>query len=282
MRTILVLGVAACGPPPVEAPEELGELGRFLFEHFDDEDPRAMEAGLANLDDFLATEDYTVPPSDRALTMPHLLADRLGGLTVPEGVSTEDQVSVAIAGVSAFALDDQVTIMVDPNQTCLESNITQWAGRTFLTDVDCFTAGTCDVLETITAVRRSLSVFLDVWYDQLKTYRRFSVRRDDGADIAVIVGRAWIEEVFEGEGGGTSMDQLFHLDAYVEGVDDQVTMRWFSMWSSVSGLPVGDDIYRGLVVSGLEEALEFGDAYLGNQESDCRHDRDAPKPERPR
>ena len=101
----------------------------------------------------------------------------------------------------------------------------------------------------------------------------------------MILGRAWIEEVFEGEGGGTSMDQLFHLDAYLQGSGElggDTTLRWFSMWSSVSGLLVGDDLYAGLVVNGLEEALTFGEEYLGQTKSTCRHDRSAPKPERPR
>ena len=171
MRTIFLLFSGACVQPPVDAPEEIGELGRFLFEHFADEDARALEAGLANLAAHLDTQDMSVDPSDRSLTMPFLPAERLGGLTVPEGTAVEEQIGLAVSGVSAFPIDDQVAIMVDPVQTCLESNITEWAGRTFLSDEGCFESGDCDELQTVTATKRSFSVFLNVWYDQFKTYR---------------------------------------------------------------------------------------------------------------
>lgn len=280
MRVLCLVLCAACAPP-IDAPEEVGALGQYLFTHFGDEDPRELAAGLANLAALLQNEDYSVPPRERSVTMPTLSADQLGGLAVPDGVSTEDQVAVAIAGESGFSLQDQVAIMVDPVQTCLESEITKWAGRAFLSDVDCFTNGDCDTLDTVTATRRELSVFLRVWYDQPKAYRRVAVERDDGEEIEVIVGRAWLESVFEGDSGGTSIDQQFHLDAYLEDGTDR-TLRWFSMWSSISGSPIDDATYANLVVNGLEEALQFGEEYLGDEKSTCRHDRDAPKPERPR
>lgn len=277
---IAVLGMA-CAEPPVEAPQELGDLGLYLFEHFPADDPREMEAGLANLVARLGEEDFRVAPEDRAFTMPTLTPEHLGGLSIPTGVSADDQVSVAISGLSRFPVEEQVRIMVDPVQTCLESEITQWAGRTFLTDPGCFEASTCRELETLTAVHRKLSVLLDLWYDQHKTYRRFLVERADGVEIEVIVGRAWNDEVFEGASGGTTMDQLFHLDVYAE-TDDETTLRWFSMWSSLSGLLIDNSQYANLVVDGLAEALRFGDEYLGGEESTCRHDRTAPKPKRPR
>ncbi len=270
-------GMAGCVAPPPEAPNKLGELGRFLFEHFEDEDVAALNAGLRNLADLLRDVDDELPAEERAVTMPRLDRAALGGLDLPEGADPQDQIAVAIAGRSRFPVEDQLRIATDPVQTCLESALTVWAGRDFLTDPSCFASGACTRLETLTAVRRELGIFVRLWYDQLKTYRYFSVPTEEGA-FPVLAGRAWIEEPFEGDSGGTSMDQLFHLDVYLGDGDD--TLRWFSMWSSVSGLVIGDDAYAQQVVAGLEEALQFSEEYLGGKASSCPHSREADKPPR--
>lgn len=278
MRPILMLSVlSGCAKAPVEAPVELGQLGLFLFEHFEDEDPEALSAGWLNLADFLRGVDYDLDPDDRAVTMPVLDGASLGGLSIPEGASAADQIPLAISGQSPYPLDDQLPLMTDPNQTCIESSSTVWAGRDFLSDVACFEVGDCDRLETTTEVRKD-SFFAKVWYDQYKTYRRFEVDDGEGTTTQLIAGRAWTDQVFEGDNGVNSWDQLFHLDVYL--TDGPRTLRWFSMWSSLSVTGLGDDVYGNLVINGLEEALRFGDEYIAGSQESCTHDRSAPRPER--
>ncbi|HHO50359.1 MAG TPA: hypothetical protein ENK18_05660 [Deltaproteobacteria bacterium] len=278
MRSILALSIlVGCARAPVEAPSEIGELGLFLFEHFEDPEPELIGAGWLNLAGFLQGVDYSLSADERALTMPPLDGPSLGGLSIPEGAQAADQVPVAISGESLYPLDDQLQLMTDPNQTCIESSSTVWAGRTFSTDVACFESGACERLETETEVRKD-SFFAKVWYDQHKTYRRFEVEDSEGGVLELIAGRAWTDQVFEGDSGVNSWDQLFHLDVYL--ADGPRTLRWFSMWSSLSVAGLGDDAYSNLVVNGLEEALRFGDEYIAGVQTSCTHDRSAPRPER--
>lgn len=263
----------ACRPPP-DAPEEVGDLGRYLFAHFDDDDPDALAAGVSNLAAVVLAQDLTAEVADRAVSMPVLRPVDLGSLRLPDGTSADDQVGVAASGVSAYPLDQQLTLLLDPVQTCIESAITVWAGRTFETDPGCFYDG-CDALVTANEVRRDNPV-LKVWYDQPKTYRALSLQ-GDGVDA--LVGRAHIDRVFEGDSGANEWRQLFHLDVFV--ADGDRTIRWFASWSEIAGLLVGDDVLANMTVAGVEEALGFGDELIGGLPSTCPHDRDAPRPDRP-
>ncbi len=273
MRPVWLLPIAVgCAKAPVEAPKELGELGLFLFQHFEDEESAELEAGFRNLVDYLDGVDMTLDAKDRAVTMPVLQGADLGDLAIPDGADPEKQVPVAIAGVSEHPLDDQRVLMLDPVQTCIESSTTVWAGREFPTDPDCFERADCERLETTTAVRKD-SFIAKVWYDQFKTYRELEVD-----DLHVIAGRAWTDRVFPGDGSANSWDQLFHLDVYI--ADGPRTLRWFSMWSSISVTGLGDDLFSQMVISGLEEALIYGDERIEGVQESCPHDRSAPQPTR--
>ncbi len=262
----------ACQPPP-EAPVEVGELGRYLFDRFDDDDPVALEVGLANLAELLRAEDFTIDIDDRAVSMPVLRPEDLGGLALPDGTESDDQVGIAGSAVSAFPLDDQLELILDPVQTCIESASTRWAGRTFEGDPSCFFSD-CDRLVTDNVVRRE-SLLARVWYDQPKVYRAFALE----GEVDAIVGRAHIDRVYEGDGGSNAWRQLFQLDVFVR--DGQRTLRWFASWTEVDITGLGDDLFANLVVAGLDEALRFGDERLGGADSTCPHDRDAPMPPRP-
>ncbi|MBX2802869.1 MAG: hypothetical protein KTR31_34625 [Myxococcales bacterium] len=277
MRCSVLLVLAACAGPPPEAPAELGQLGLFLFQHFEDDDTAELEAGFRNLAGFLRGEDYSLDPRDRDVSMPDLDGLALGELRIPEGADAAEQVSVAISARSEHALDAQVALMTDPVQTCIESSATTWAGRDFQSDVACFESGDCDRLDTLTEVRRD-QLFVKFWYDQFKAYRSFEVEEEGGEVFRVIAGRAHNDRLFVGDNGTNELEQLFHLDVYLE--DGARTLRWFSMWSSISVVGVSDGIYRTAVVNGLEEAMEYGEEYLSGVQESCPHDRDAPRPER--
>lgn len=272
-----VLLLVACAKAPVEAPAELGELGLFLFQHFEDEDPAELQAGLLNLVPFLEAEDLSLDAKDRAVTMPVLDGPSLGGLSIPAGAAAEDQIPVALAGRSVHALDDQRALAVEPNQVCIESESTVWAGRTFLSDEGCFADGSCDTLETLTEVRKE-NFLAKVWYDMYKDYRAFELEDEEGNVTRAIVGRAWIDEVSPGDGGSSSWDQLFHLDVSLE--DGGETLRWFSMWSSITLTGLTDDAYANLVIDGIADAYTFGDEFIAGDIQSCPNDRAAPKPDR--
>lgn len=280
MRVAIVLAVAGCGKKPAEAPKELGDLGLFLFKHFDDEDPAEMSAGILNMRGQILDSDLTLDAKDRAVTMPILDGDNLGTLSIPSGADAALQVPIALAGESIHGLDDQLVPMFEPNQICIESESTTWATREFLTDTACFEDGSCE-LQIEQEVRKE-NPLAKVWFDQYKNYRWFELEDEEGEVSRAIVGRSWIDQVFPADGGNNSWDQLFHIDMFIEDpTNPGTTLRWFSLWSSITVGGLGDDLYAALVVDGIEEALLFGDEFIttGGPVT-CKNDRNAEKPPR--
>jgi hypothetical protein len=269
--------VGGCAKPPAEAPKELGDLGLFLFKHFEDEDPAEMAAGLLNLRGQVQAMDLSADPKDIAVTMPILEGDNLGGLSIPAGIDAELQVPIALAGESVHPIDKQPILALEPNQVCIESDTTVWAMRDFLSDTACFEDGSCDRLDTLQEVRKE-NFLAKVWFDQYKNYRWFELEDEEGNVTRALVGRSWIAEQFPADGGNNSWDQLFHLDVSLEAGGK--TLKWFSMWSSVTLGGVGDDIYANLVIDGIAQAQLFGDEFISGTINECTNDRNLPKPDR--
>lgn len=278
MTLLLAVG---CGKPPPEAPKELGELGAFLFQHFDDEDTEELAVGMNNLRDFLLEQDYSGVPSDNAVTMPILKGDDLGSLTAPAGVDPEAQINVAMPAKSNRDLDTSLIPALEPNQICIESSTTTWAERTFLSDTACFIDHSCEYMEVSNEVRKE-NFLAKVWYDQYKTYRWVMVPDEDGNEVEMLIARSWIEKQFEADGGGgNSWDQLYQLDVYIPNPDkDGETLRWFSMWSSITLGGFGDDLYAASVRSGIEEGFTYAEEFIADDIQTCKNDRDAEKPPR--
>lgn len=276
--------LAACAKPPAEAPKELGDLGAFLFANFEAEDTAEMAAGILNLRDFLTKDvDLSLDPAENAVSMPILTGDDLGELSIPAGADPAEQVNVAVPGRSGYSVEENRALAVEPNQVCIESSSTLWAGREFLTEAGCWEGGSCDRLETKNEIYKK-NILAEVWYDQFKTYRAFEVEDADGNVFTAVIGRAWIEEVFPAQGGGgNSWDQLFQLDVYIpDPAKDAETLRWFSMWSSITLAGLSDDAYSNLVVDGISEAYVYGDEFLGGvyPDGECKNDRNFEKPPR--
>lgn len=293
-RTALIgcLVLGACHKEPPTAPKELGELGAFLFANFNvdaDEDPELYAdygAGLVNLRTYL-TDDVKVTGDsgtwkDLAVTMPILEGEDLGDLKIPDGADPAKQVNRAIPGMSSHPVNASRELHVQTNQICIESSSTLWAGRSFLSDEKCWEDESCDSLQTETEVYKK-NILAEVWYDQFKDYRYFEVEDENGDTFDVIVGRAWIEEVFPAQGGGNnSWDQLFQLDVSIQDPKkDSQALRWFSMWSSITLGGLSDDAYGALVVDGVIEGYVYGDEFIdGVTDGECKNDRQNPKPDR--
>jgi hypothetical protein len=279
---VFLFALVGCAKPAPEAPKDIGLLGAFLFSNFevtDETDLADYHAGLLNLRDFLTTEDMALDALDRAFEMPILDGDDLGGHPIPAGADPLKQVNRALSGVSSHSPAAAKVLHTELNQVCIESDTTKFAQRELLTDGACWLDGSCDRLDTLTAVYKSS--LADVWYDQYKNYRTFTLTEEDDTTTEVVIGAAWIEDVFETKGGGGSWDQLYAVDIYIPDPDDNTkTLRWHSMWSSVTLAVLGDDLYGKLVVSGLDTAYIYGDEFIEGNIVTCTNDLDEPEPER--
>lgn len=269
MRTLLIpvlaLAAVACTPPP-EAPADLGENSLFMFQHFEEADH--LVAAAAVVEDYLLNdvEDLSGSPSDRAVSPPILTEEYWGGITGPSGISADDQVPVAMPGESIHGMDVALESVFETNHVCIESDTTVYYQRAFLEGEDCF-PDDCAIIRTKNEIRKE-SFLAKVWYDSYKDFHY--VELDDGR--MALFARGWIDQSYPGDSGSTSWDQLYTVEAWIPRADDNTkTLRYYAMWSSVSGIDAG--LYRSAVVGGLAEGMENSDAFYSNEE--CSNDRDA-------
>lgn len=275
----LVVGLVGCASPPPEAPAEYNELATFLFQRADDVDTAELGAGIVQLRDLLAGEDFTIAARDRARTLGILDGEALDGLSIPDGIKATDQVPRALARQQSSTFEDNVNLALEPNRVCIESDTTVWARRTFPEGADCYTDGNCQFLRVDQPTRKE-NPLAKIWYDLKGTYQIVDVEPVEGDPFQAIVYRYWIEEVGQGDGGNNTWDQLFGVDITYEneagGVDG-----WVALWSSVDIFPLGADSYGQLVVDGLEQGGVWADEFMNQvAEPECDLDRNAEEPAR--
>lgn len=270
VRTVVVVTAllsVGCKKPPVEAPAELGELARFLFANFDDEDGEELLAGVPKLQEYLDDHDLEGKLDDRTYGLPPLTKDDWGGIQGPAGQSADDQLPIGVFGISRHNLAKNVELAGEKNHVCIESSTTKYYSRTFLSDSACFLSGDCDTLETANEVRKE-SIAAKVWYDLNKDYR--VLVDDDGNEV--MFARSWMEEVSPADGGNNSWDQLYALEVWVPAGNK--TQRFHAFWSAVTIGAIGDDLYQAQVKDGIQEGFENADNFIDGEL--CKNDRDRP------
>lgn len=267
---MFLLLTLACEPPP-QAPADLAELALYLFENFDS-DLDAVAAGVPVMRDFLAAVDPALDIAERAVTLPVLSPDRLGGAPETPGADAAVQVPVAVLWTSRQSLADHFLLNVDPNQVCIDSGSSVFHWRTFLTDPDCFADQSCERLATTAEIRREEAI-ADFWYDYDTDVRRLDVDGDD-----YLVSRGWLPQAAVSDGGEASFHQSYMLD--VRMADPQVpgqTLRFYGIWSSLDMTGVTDDLYSLLIRNGIQDSYESADDFVDGVL--CDNDRDH-QPER--
>jgi hypothetical protein len=270
---LAILPLAAACTPPVEAPAELGELSLYLFENFEgtgEDGADALPAGLAGLSDYLVGLDLEGDVDGRAVTPPKLPYARLGGASTMDGAEEALQVPVAVSGLVQADMNAQAEMSMDTNQVCIASDTTTYQQQTFGSDADpeAFISGAVDRIESDHEV--FVDSLSDGWMDKHQQY--VWVEMEDGR--MAMISRGWMTDA-ETVKGDLTWDQRFELNVFIPANGDDGVMRFYSMWSSVTGL--GDDAYAVIVKNGLDEYYENSDAHwLGE---DCDNDRDAARPE---
>ncbi|MBN94399.1 MAG: hypothetical protein CL928_10045 [Deltaproteobacteria bacterium] len=264
----LALVASACSPP-VEAPEELGELTRYLFANFDTEGEELV-AGMDSLEAFLSGVDMGGQLDDRAVTPPKLTSDYWGEVSGPAEVDQELQVPVSVWRESPHPVSSQLGLFIEPNQVCIQDDGTKYYMRLFDSDTSCLVDGTCDRANSTGEVRFE-NLLAKAWLDTFADLR--AVPAADGRVRYVI--RGWMEERGIADDGESSWDQRFSLDIAIPHPENsELSWRFLTSWGSVTIPGVGDDLYATLVKSGIDEIFENGDVFIDG--GSCDNDRDRP------
>lgn len=139
MILLLALG---CRPDP--APQELEQLCGYLFAHFDDEDTRELEDGVANLDAWLEAPGNAI--DDDGVEVDNLPQDVVDTLDGGRAHTVDGAVGAAVSDGLTHGVDAVAVALVEDDQQEVFEGVYSFYERSFLDDVDCFMSKECDRL----------------------------------------------------------------------------------------------------------------------------------------
>ena len=266
---MLLLIFFACRAP-VEAPKEIDDISAYLYANFNgngDDGERALPAGLWTLETYLESLelDLSSDLDDRTVSLSPLTEVDLDGTYAPEGIDLGLQVGVAVSAQTPLTMDEEVSLIMDPNQVCIAADSTAYHEVTVLSGEDCFSDGSCDVLETSNEV--FIDSISDGWLDTLKDYRWILL--EDGRKA--IVAREWMPDIAPATSGSNSWDQRFAIVVWLPNADGSKTLRYYALWSSVTSI-LTDELYANMVKDGLEDYYNNTVSFTNGE--DCDNDRD--------
>lgn len=223
MRCLVLLVLAACKAPP-EAPDDLGELSRYLYREWGAEDPEVVRVGLTNLVDFLDDQDLTGNVNDRSWTLPDLTEEDVAGITRPDR-DISAVVGVSVAFESAWPIEEHAEVQIQADQRPYEPTAPEHYDRSFVEPADptCFPEQACDRLVTFNEATRQ-NILMKVSFELFKDFRAISMD-DDWAFIA----RSWFEQPWPGDDGKVMLYQSYSTDLWIG--RGERTWRFQSLWS---------------------------------------------------
>ena len=252
----------ACTPTP-EAPTEFSDLVRYMLREWENEDPRYLEEGAANLDAFLADVDLLGERDDRSWIPDFLEEEDVAALEWPTDRSLDESIPVAIARESSWPVEDHARLQMEEDQTITEPTSPSYI-RTIsnLDDPSCYWERSCDVAMTSSDVARE-NLAMSIEFILLKDFRWVRVgtpEDEDDEDIRwAVVARSWCAESFHGEQENTHIWQTFALEAWI-GQADGTTWRMQSLWAETDlGDGVTDDQIRGTTRWGVDGVFVAAD-----------------------
>ena len=260
MRSIHLLPLAlllvGCRQVP-PAPQELDELCGYLFAHYDDEHPEALEQGLFNLDTWLLDnleetfEGYSVTNLSEATV--NALDDRARNTDAMVGaaVGTQSDHPPYALGVPQLVAD----------QEDLYPDAHDYYDRTFLTEPDCFVDLSCEVAEVQNHIEDTYPIIGAMVIENHGQYRWIETEK----------GLAWVQRTWLDEPTDLEVDWIDIQDQYYLNVllpyGDGGTLALQSMWVEAywDGLPVSDNQAQLLLISQMQNVYVQLDEYISSE-----------------
>jgi MYXO-CTERM domain-containing protein len=237
--------------PP--APEELDELCGYLFAHFDDEHPEALQEGLTNLDTWLlghleeTLEGYSVTSlseetidalDDRARNPD----DMIGAAVGTESVHTPYALGVP------QVVDDQEELFPDSHDHY---------ERTYLTDADCFVEQRCEDAAVQNYIEDTYPIIGSVITHNHGQYRWIETEKG-----TAWIQRTWFDVPAELEVDWISIQDQYYLNLLLPQEGGTLTLQ--SMWIEAywDGLPVSENMAQNLLISQMQNIYTQMDEYI--------------------
>ena len=251
----MVLTSVGCSPPPV-APESFDELTSYLMVHFDDPDPRVLQAGMTNMRTWLDANTAEVTDGYK-----------LTGLTteaveaIPDQCPVEDHIGAGASFDIDYPLLEVLDVLLSHDPMDIFPGSFNYNDRIFVEDLDCFIDQICERTEYHSHIENQLPLNLtaEVW---TVTQIRW-VELDDGPSVLY---RSWMTQPANASFSWVDVDQqygvstVFSVDAGMRKLEGY----WVDMAESDIELP--EDFALNLVVDSIIASGTKLQAYMDGLE----------------
>lgn len=273
----LLVPLVGCAPPPTADPE-FDDAASFLFREFETEEPARLAFVMRALDEEVrATLDLGAEPSiDRSTTPgPLTVADLTGIDTRPDG-DPEMALSIAVARQSMYAPAEHVAIQLLTDHTDVEPNSPTLYDRTFLDGTEgCFPDRSCSTLRTMNDLIRE-NLVLQIPHQLDKSFRWIDLALPDPSTVPEgepvvnprepewgLLARSWVPAEAVGESGQNTLHFQYSFEVWIP--NDDGALRTMSLWFSISGTGLTDELQIGTARTGINDIFELADDWLGQQ-----------------
>lgn len=158
-----MVGALATGCKPPDAPEKLEQLTGYLFEHVRDEDPDALEVGVANLNAWLEKNQEEAELGYTIDKLSERVVDDLDNRERDLG----DLVGASVAGQITYKPAKVTGVLVTADATKVYPDTYTKYDRNFREDPQCFKSQECDwlTLRAHSIANYSLGLVADSTFD---------------------------------------------------------------------------------------------------------------------
>ncbi len=248
---VVVLGAGCHQVPP--APDELDELCGYLFGHFDEEQPDALEEGLANLDAWLLDN---LEETLEGYSVTNLSEETVNALD-NRGRDTDAMIGAAVGTESPYPPYSLGIPQVTADQEELFPDSHDHYERTYLSETDCFVDIACEFVEVDNHIEDTYPVIGEVIVDNHGQYRWIETE----AGLAW-VQRTWFNEPADLDVDWFDIDDQYYLNVLLPHGEGTLTLQ--SMWVEAywDSLPVSENTAKLLLISQMQNVYVQLDEYL--------------------
>jgi hypothetical protein len=246
---IALLVPAGCSPPP-QAPTEFDDLCAFIFAHRDDSDLETLQLAVDNLQAWLKSNRESVEEGYVVQNIDPKVVEEMEG----KPFDLTHLLGVAHATEYDASLEQMFDIILDPNEEAsIDEEGRTTKKRTYLTDRDCFVAGTCNRLEYTNEAINDYPLTLEA-----TVHYKSILRRIQTTEGPTIVAWNFFIEPSRFNFDWLSVDLTYYLGVSVEKEDKRVE-RTQATWilANMGDGPVPVDVGLSLALDEVKNGATW-------------------------
>ena len=247
----LFFGVG-CAPP--DAPEELDQLGSYLFVEFENPDIRYMEEGIKNLHEWVEKNREDVQEGYR---IENLTLEAVAALDVNEEPNLEGLIGAAVATDIKFSVEETLTIALATDPMEIDPDAYGYFTRTWEGDIDCFLKKECTEITYMAEIQNNLPLGIVTDSRTVGTYKWFFLEEGD-----FVSQRRWLLEPAKCNQDWLEVNQDYAISVYIP---TESGMRFMDIeWvvTKLGDIPVPEDFALSLAINAMSKGRKNIEAYL--------------------